>query len=87
MYIEKNLPVVGTVFTTHATVLGRSISGNGQELYDYLQTYEPHLKASELRVVSKNSLEHKAAITADAFTTVSEITALECEQFFGRKLK
>lgn len=85
LYLEKHLPVVGTVFTTHATVLGRSIAGNGQELYDYLQSYEAKIKASELKVVSKNSLEQKATEIADAFTTVSEITALECKQFLHRE--
>lgn len=84
LYLEKNLPVSATVFTTHATVLGRSISGHGQELYEYLNTYEPNIKASELKVVSKHSLEKKAAQNADVFTTVSEITARECSQFLGR---
>ena len=84
LYLERNLPEIGTVFTTHATVLGRSISGNGQELYDYLESYQPDIKASELRVVSKHSLERNAAQVADAFTTVSDITARECEQFLGR---
>jgi phosphorylase/glycogen(starch) synthase len=85
LYVEKNLPMVGTVFTTHATVLGRSIAGNGQELYDFLPSYEAKIKASELRVVSKHSLEQKAAQYADTLTTVSEITARECEQFLNRK--
>jgi phosphorylase/glycogen(starch) synthase len=85
LYLEKSMPVTATVFTTHATVLGRSISGHGQELYEYLDTYEPNMKASELKVVSKHSLEQKAAQHADVFTTVSEITARECEQFLLRR--
>lgn len=84
LYLESNTPFISTVFTTHATVLGRSISSNGQELYNQLPLLLPTQKASELRVVSKNSLEQKAAKAADTFTTVSEITAKECVQFLGR---
>ncbi len=29
LYLEKNVPYIATVFTTHATALGRSIAGNG----------------------------------------------------------
>jgi len=54
LYLESNTPFISTVFTTHATVLGRSISSNGQELYNQLPLLLPSQKASELRVVSKN---------------------------------
>jgi len=85
LYIKARLPQVATVFTTHATSIGRSICGNGKPLYDYLQGYHGDQMASELNMQSKHSLEKAAAHAADAFTTVSEVTARECEQLLERR--
>ena len=86
LFIEKNQPTIGTVFTTHATTLGRSIAGNNQALYSQIDQLNAEQKARELNVVSKHSLENKAATFADAFTTVSDLTARECLQFHSRKV-
>ncbi len=85
LYLKKNAPLVATSFTTHATVLGRTISGNGLPLYENLKHYNAYQTAQRFNVISKNSLETLAATEADAYTTVSSITALECKQFFGKK--
>ena len=85
LYIKARLPQVATVFTTHATSIGRSICGNGKPLYDYLPGYHGDQMASELNMQSKHSLEKAAAHAADAFTTVSEVTARECEQLLERR--
>ena len=85
LYLKEHCPQVATVFTTHATYLGRAISGNGLPLYDNLKTYLPSVMAMQFNVVSQQSMEQKAAKNADAFTTVSDITAQECEQFLYRK--
>lgn len=85
LYVKWRLPEVATVFTTHATSIGRSICGNGKPLYDYLKGYDGDQMASELNMQSKHSLEKTAALQADCFTTVSDITAMECEQLIGRK--
>ncbi|HIX27702.1 MAG TPA: glycogen/starch synthase [Candidatus Barnesiella excrementigallinarum] len=85
LHIKYTLPKVATLFTTHATSIGRSIAGNGKPLYDYLAGYNGDQMAEELNIVSKHSLEKTAAIEADCFTTVSEITAKECTQLLGRK--
>lgn len=84
LYLNKNFPRVGTVFTTHATVVGRSISNNYQPLYRDFEKLNGDAKAQELHVVSKHSLEKLAAKHADSFTTVSELTANECRQFLER---
>lgn len=84
LYIKKNMPQIGTVFTTHATVLGRSLAGNGQKLYDNITRYNPDAKAQEFNVVSKQSLEKLSAQNADCFTTVSEITTRECSHFLSK---
>ena len=85
LYLKEHCPQIATVFTTHATYLGRAISGNGLPLYDNLKTYLPSVMAMQFNVVSQQSMELKAAKNADAFTTVSDITAQECEQFLYRK--
>lgn len=85
LYLKEHCPHVATVFTTHATYLGRAISGNGLPLYDDLKSYQPSAMASQFNVVSQYSMELKAAKNADAFTTVSGITAQECEHFLGRR--
>ena len=85
LYVKWKLPEVATIFTTHATSIGRSICGNGKQLYDYLKGYNGDQMAAELNMQSKHSLEKAAAIQADCFTTVSDITAIECEQLLDRK--
>ena len=85
LHIKYTLPQVATLFTTHATSIGRSIAGNGKPLYDYLAGYNGDQMAEKLNIVSKHSLEKTAAIEADCFTTVSEITAKECTQLLDRK--
>lgn len=85
LYLRWKMPEVATVFTTHATSIGRSICGNGKPLYDYLPGYNGDQMARELNMEAKHSLEKAAANYADCFTTVSRVTALECEQLLGRK--
>ncbi len=84
LYLEKNSPWIATAFTTHATVLGRSIAGNHRQLYSKLSEYNPVQTSLELNVTSKQSLEKIAAAQADVFTTVSEITGTECLAFLGK---
>ena len=86
LYLRDVMPQIGCVFTTHATVLGRSIAGNGLPLYDPMKEYDPMETARRFGVIAKQSLESKAAEWADAFTTVSDITAVECEHFLGKKV-
>ncbi len=85
LYLKEAAPQVGTTFTTHATMLGRSIAGNGYPLYENLKSYDAAKMAEKFNVRSKNSLETIAAQQADSFTTVSNITALECKQFYNKK--
>ena len=84
LYLKRQLPSVATIFTTHATCVGRSICGNNKPLYDYLTGYHGDQMADELNMRSKHSVEKRAAQQADCFTTVSEITAAECNQLLER---
>lgn len=83
--LKADMPEVATVFTTHATSIGRSICGNGKHLYDQLGNYDGDQMARELNMESKHSLEKSAAWNADVFTTVSDVTATEAEQLLGRR--
>lgn len=85
LYLQAIRPEVATVFTTHATSIGRSICGNGKPLYDYFENYNGDQMARELNMEAKHSLEKAAAHAADCFTTVSEVTARECEQLLDIK--
>ncbi|MDR3267666.1 MAG: glycogen/starch synthase [Tannerella sp.] len=84
LYLQKHLPAVATVFTTHATSIGRSIAGNGKLLYSYMNGYNGDQMAKELHMDAKHSVEKQAAHYADCFTTVSDITALECTQLLAK---
>lgn len=84
LYLKSVAPQIATIFTTHATVLGRCIAGNGLPLYGNIAQYVPLDTACRFGVQSKFSLEYLSAQHADAFTTVSDITNRECEAFFRK---
>jgi phosphorylase/glycogen(starch) synthase len=85
LYLKNKAPHISTAFTTHATVVGRSIAGNGYPLYENIEQYQPDRIARDFNVTSKHSIESLSATEADVFTTVSQITAKECKQFFGKE--
>lgn len=84
LYLRSAVPQIATVFTTHATSIGRSIAGNNKPLYDYLFAYNGDQMAWELNMQSKHSIEKQTAMYADCFTTVSEITANECRELLDK---
>ncbi|MDD4847288.1 MAG: alpha-glucan family phosphorylase [Bacteroidales bacterium] len=83
LYLKEHTPEVATVFVAHATVLGRAITEKGWDLYGNMKQYEPVKTAYDLGVAAKFSLERNAASNADVFTTVSNLTATECEHFLN----
>jgi Glycosyltransferase len=85
LYIKKYVPAIATIFTTHATTIGRSIAGNNKPLYGYMNSYNGDQMANELNVKVLHSLEKQAAHHADCFTTVSDITAVECKQLLEKE--
>ncbi len=84
LYLKEKTPQIATVFTTHATVLGRCIAGNGLPLYNDISQYQPQEVANRFGVQSKYSLERLSAEQADAYSAVSEITSKECSAFFPK---
>ncbi|MGV8081542.1 MAG: alpha-glucan family phosphorylase [Syntrophales bacterium] len=84
LYLKRRIPEIATVFTTHATILGRTLSGTGMDLYGSMEHLSPQKEAETHNISAKFSLEQVAAREADCFTTVSEITALEARNILGR---
>ncbi|MEK6967494.1 MAG: glycogen/starch synthase, partial [Nanoarchaeota archaeon] len=85
LHIKARNAPIATVFTTHATILGRTISSSGEPLYETLGTFDPEQRARQFGIQAKFLLERAAAQNTDVFTTVSEITGLEAEKLLGRK--
>lgn len=86
LYIKHARIPVATVFTTHATVVGRCLAGNNLPLYDGMESYDGDEKSRQFNVIALHSLEKKTAANADVFTTVSDITAKECGRFLERRV-
>lgn len=85
LYLKQHGSSAKTVFTTHATMLGRTIASSGTDLYAVLDTVNPEEEARKHGIQSKWTMEKQCAQNADCFTTVSEITGLEAEKLLGRK--
>ena len=86
LFLRKNASYVATVFSTHATVAGRCIAGNGLSLYSDLHKFNADDLARRYNVTAKHSIEKMAAMYHDSFLTVSDITANECKYLLGREV-
>lgn len=76
---------IATVFTTHATILGRFIAANNPNFYRDLDSINPEWAARHYRVRTRYVIERVAAHTANVFTTISGLTARESRQILGRE--
>ena len=85
LWLRKIMPEAASLFTTHATSIGRSICGNGKNLYEYFTGYNGDQMARELNMEAKHSVEKAAAINADCFTAVSTLTGDECAQLLDKR--
>ncbi|MFR9593822.1 MAG: glycogen/starch synthase, partial [Rikenellaceae bacterium] len=74
LYLRLHDPRIATVFSTHATVMGRCIAGNRLPLYNELNNFNSDELAHRFNVVARHSVEKAAAHNYDAFATVSDIT-------------
>jgi glycogen(starch) synthase len=82
--LRKEKVKIATVFTTHATMLGRYLAGNVPNFYDVLDKFDWLKEAKHYGIEAQASFERAAAQKADVLTTVSDITAKECVAFLGR---
>ncbi|EGD82861.1 glycogen synthase isoform 1 [Salpingoeca rosetta] len=81
----RNLPIA-TVFTTHATLLGRYLCADkSQDFYNRLDKFDVDKEAGDRQIYHRYCIERASAHGAHVFTTVSEITALEAEHLLKRK--
>ncbi|MCS6973955.1 MAG: glycogen/starch synthase [Cyclobacteriaceae bacterium] len=85
IYLKKRKAPIRTVFTTHATQLGRHLAINSPQFYDHLAFFDWQSEAPKFGIKTEASIEHACARDADVFTTVSEVTARECEHLLKRK--
>ena len=83
--VKATAPRIKTIFTTHATSIGRSITSNNKQLYAYFDGYHGDQMARELCMEAKHSAEKRAALAADVMTTVSHVTDRECARFLERQ--
>ena len=84
LFLQHNCPEVRTIFTTHATSIGRSIAGNNKLLYAYFNGYNGDQMARELSMEAKHSIEKQSAHRTHCFTTVSDFTDKECAQLLDK---
>jgi glycogen(starch) synthase len=76
---------VATVFTTHATILGRYLASDDPHFYDHLDHIHPDAAAEHYRIYPRFAIEKAAAHASTVFTTVSEVTAREAAKLLGRQ--
>ncbi|PPQ67606.1 hypothetical protein CVT26_006816 [Gymnopilus dilepis] len=76
---------VTTVFTTHATLLGRYLCAGSVDFYNNLQYFDVDHEAGKRGIYHRYCIERSATHCADVFTTVSHITAYESEHLLKRK--
>jgi glycogen(starch) synthase len=74
-----------TVFTTHATLLGRYLCAGSVDFYNNLQYFDVDHEAGKRGIYHRYCIERSSAHCADVFTTVSHITAYESEHLLKRK--
>lgn len=84
LFLQHNCPEVRTIFTTHATSIGRSIAGNNKLLYAYFNGYNGDQMARELSMEAKHSIEKQSVHRTHCFTTVSDFTDKECAQLLDK---
>ncbi len=76
---------ISTVFTTHATLLGRYIAGDSPNFYEHLPFINADEQAAKYQIYPRFAIERAAAHACTVFTTVSEVTDAEATQLLGRK--
>ena len=74
-----------TIFTTHATLLGRYLCAGSVDFYNNLQYFDVDAEAGRRGIYHRYCIERAAAHATDVFTTVSHITAYESEHLLKRK--
>ncbi|MBI4143612.1 glycogen/starch synthase, partial [Candidatus Woesearchaeota archaeon] len=85
LYLKNKNVKIATVFTTHATMLGRTLASSNVDLYNVWNRINPDEEAYKYNIEAKHLVEKASALFSDVFTTVSEITGMEAEHFLKRR--
>jgi len=84
MMKKRGLPIA-TVFTTHATVIGRAYCADRDDFYDVLEHMNADAESGRRGIYHLYCIERASAAAADMFTTVSDVTASEATKLLARK--
>jgi glycogen(starch) synthase len=84
--LRRDVLPVGIVFTTHATLLGRYIAMTDPWFYDHLPFVDWENDARRFNIEARVRIERAAAHGSHVFTTVSNVTALECKHLIQREV-
>ncbi|MDP3764872.1 MAG: glycogen/starch synthase [Nanoarchaeota archaeon] len=85
LYLKKKNVKIATVFTTHATILGRTLASSNVDLYNVWDKINPDEEVYKYNIEAKHFVEKNSAAFADVFTTVSEITGMEASYLLKKK--
>ena len=83
--IKRDEIPVKTIFTTHATQLGRHLAINSPLFYAHLPFFKWEDEAKRFGIETEARIEYACAQSSDYFSTVSEVTARECKHLLKRK--
>lgn len=81
---KRGLPLA-SVFTTHATLLGRYLCASTRDFYERLPWIDPDKESGDRQIYHRYCIERAATAAAHVFTTVSDITAFEAEHLLKRR--
>ncbi|KAK3594074.1 hypothetical protein CHS0354_040842 [Potamilus streckersoni] len=85
IYLRTRKVDVGTIFTTHATLLGRYLCAGNADFYNNLSNFNLDKEAGDRQIYHRYCMERAAVHCTHVFTTVSEITGVEAENLLKRK--
>jgi glycogen(starch) synthase len=83
-FIDQAYLPYATLFTTHATSVGRYVASSGEDLYERMPTLDAESEAERFGIGTQHAIERICAKTANVFTTVSPITGEECVRVLDR---
>jgi glycogen synthase len=83
--LKRGEAKISTVFTTHATMLGRYLAPNVENFYEKLHLVDWKKESKHYGIETQATIEYLAARDCDVMTTVSDVTAKECEHLLRRK--
>ena len=82
--IKREAMPVKTIFTTHATQLGRHLAINSPLFYAHLPFFRWEDEAGKFGIETEAAIEYGCAQNCDVMTTVSDVTARECKHLLRR---